>query len=435
MLLSGTIEAQTKSPRPPELLRAAKETAAWLDSMAIVDPTGAIRWPVSLEQQNIYATGLDRGAAGIGTFYLRFWEVTAEAAYLQRANGAALFIAERFRAGQFNGPDWLAGAASGGVFALKLYRHTGDRNHLKLAKTAANYLLRSAHTDQAGYYWDHFPGTTNIYVGIPHGAAGIGFFFVDLYQETKDLRFLQAAEQAYTWADQYSVELASGAKGYKRLTTDAEVYVLWSGSTGMITFQNALWKATGNPKYLNELERTAQSLLEHSIPQRKGIAWPYHPGTRSFPTPYFHGAASTIEALLIAYEATGRDDFRTGAMKGAQWLISIKKSEGKQAYYWPHFFGSPQYDTGLGVGTASVGTAFVRLQQTVRKRIYLEHALGAARYLLKISERPAPGQRSWINYTNPEDADYAPKEHSTGWADGAAGIGIFLLDLYDEITR
>jgi lantibiotic modifying enzyme len=435
-LLFYSQTAVAQSVRPAQLLNAAKEAGLWLDSLAVKNPaSGAIRWPISLESPNSFLTGLDRGAAGIGMFYLRLWDVTGDPHYLEQALGAAIFIDERYSRGDFFGPDWLAGAASGGTFALELFRRTGDRSHLNLAKKAASFLINTANTDQPGFYWDHGPATSNRYVGMPHGAAGIGKFLIDLYTHTNDPELLRYAEGAYTWADQYSVQLPSGAKGFKRLTTDGEVYVLWSGSTGMIIFQNALWKATGDRRYLDELERTAESLLEHAVQRGNGLTWPYNPGGRSFPTVYFHGASSTIEALLIAYETTGRKEFRAAAKKGAQWLINIKLSAGGKTYFWPHIFGWAQFDTGLGIGTASVGAAFVRLYKTAPGRVFLEYAKGTARYLLRISNRDVAGQRYWVNYTNQENLDYAPRQHSTGWSDGASGIGIFLLDLYEVSIR
>ena len=425
-------------PEAQELLDGAVAAAAWLKTMEHKEAGGTgMSWPMS-DQRSERRTGLDAGAAGIGTFYLRLYTATGEPSYLANAEAAGRFIETRYLDGDFFGPDWLSGAASGGTFALNLYEATGTEDYLDLARLAADQLIATATSVEGGYHWDHLPGTTKVYTGIPHGAAGIGLFFLDLYEHTGDAVHLEYAEGAYRWADRYSIMLASGAKGWKRLVTDTRIYILWSGSTGMIWFQERLYHATGNDYYLDELKRTADGLIELArtpVTVKKGLAWPYHPDTFSLPTPYFHGAASTIEALLIAWEALDDRSYRRAAFDGARWLMGIKLSDVEDAYYWPHILNWAQYDTGLGLGTASVGTAFVRLHGAKRKRVYRRHALGAARHLLDLAERPANGQMRWINYTNPADPDYAPREYQTGWSAGAAGIGIFLLDVRELVNK
>jgi hypothetical protein len=67
---------------------------------------------------------------------------------------------------------------------------------------------------------------------------------------------------------------------------------------------------------------------------------------------------------------------------------------------------------------------------------YLSEAQAAAQYLLNVADHPQTGQARWLTYTLPKPAWASdpvgfPVEYDTGWYTGAAGIGIFLLDLHD----
>jgi hypothetical protein len=61
-------------------------------------------------------------------------------------------------------------------------------------------------------------------------------------------------------------------------------------------------------------------------------------------------------------------------------------------------------------------------------------AKGAANWLLSIADSPSENQMRWINYTS-ATSSMDRKEYYTGWYNGAAGIGLFLLELYETLMQ
>jgi len=415
-----------------DYLTAAIEAANWLTSVEIYEHTcQGLSWPTS-DYDNTKQTGLSLGAAGIGTFFLRLYQVTDYPEYLERARRASNWVYSEYQRGNWYGPDWLAGAASGGNFFLDLFKETGDILFLEEAEFVAGWLIETAYHEDSGCYWKHFPTFEKIYTGIAHGAAGIGIFFLNLFEQSGKVEYLQHAEGAFNWLIKHTIRFDEDSIGWKRLTRDDFAYHLWcGGSTGILFFLEKLYSITGEETYLDYLQQTANGLVRHAVSALGGSAWHYTTLGASYPVIYCHGTSSTAHALFMAYSLTGNPEYLTCARKGVNWVKDVKKIQNADSIFWPHIYQWEQYDTGYLTGTASVGHAFIEYFKNDPDSTYLEYAKSAANWLLFVADNPADGQLRWINYTNPEDQEYERKAYYTGWYDGAAGIGIFLLELFE----
>lgn len=173
-------------------LSTATKAANWLISMAREERTcDGLSWPES--NSNSYRTpGLCTGAAGIGLFFLKLYESTGNALYLEKAKLAANYIYHEHKYVNMNGPDWFFGSASGGDYFLALYRVTQEEDYLNKAKYFAYWLYHNKYVEGDGYYWKHYPDFPKIYTGIAHGAAGIGMFFLSLYEHSQDSTYHRA---------------------------------------------------------------------------------------------------------------------------------------------------------------------------------------------------------------------------------------------------
>ncbi len=423
-------EAVAQTPSRAQLLAAAKGAAAYLASQEI--RAGATSsWPIS-DSRGFRATGVSIGAAGIGTFYLELHRASGDPDYLAIARRAAAFVDQSYSRGNYGGADWLDGAASGGTFFLRLYRFTGEQQYLDAAQRAGSFLVSSAVADSGGYFWR--TNDNRRFVGLPHGAAGVGSFLLDLYSELPNPVYVERAEGALRWARLQTLSLGEGAIGWKRLASDPEVYHLWSGSTGVIPFLVQLLHTTGKPLYRDLLRQTAQGLRLAAKGQAPGLYWSYRPSNGTRTVIYAHGTSSTAEALFQAATELADPALLGTARAGAAWLSSQRLPDGTGGAAWPHFAGTAQFDTGYYSGTASVGQAFLRFFDLDAKPAYLEAAGAAARYLIDIAEHPAAGQLRWINYTNPANSTFGPHTYETGVFNGVAGIGLFLLELHQRLA-
>jgi uncharacterized protein YyaL (SSP411 family) len=75
---------------------------------------------------------------------------------------------------------WCHGAAGVGDYFLDLYEAMGERTYLEDAKAVARWLTGVAVPDGDGYKWATFG---RYEVGYATGTAGIGAFFLRLHQQ------------------------------------------------------------------------------------------------------------------------------------------------------------------------------------------------------------------------------------------------------------
>lgn len=418
-------------PSESEYLRAARQAANWITSQERANGD-TLSWPVSDVFPATYTTGIDAGASGIGFFFLRLHAVTQEAVYLDKAEGAANFVMQRAAAG-LTSYDWLNGAAGAGSFLLAVHRATGEQRYLDGAKFQADWLVMRANPSNGGVFWGAVNGTRT-FTGIAHGAAGVAMFLLDMHEATNDARYFEKAEQAYVWISGHTLPAGDGVV-YKRLIQDDVAYPGWCGGTsGILLFLEKLATKTGNPLHREALIRAANGLVNSRIPQDEGSAWLHYGPNTGFGLVYCHGAPSVAVALAEAARVTNDPRHLEIAREAATFIESNAVPE-NPGLSWFHFKGAPLHDTGFMTGTASVGHTYLRLYRATNDARYLELARGAAAYLLKIGEHPDanPNQLRWINFTHAPREGGDAKAYGTGWYEGAAGIGLFLLELESTI--
>ena len=415
-------------------LAAAEKTANWLISMENQEyDCDGLSWPWS-DVNDFASPGLCSGTAGVGLFFLNLYQATGDTLYLEKAKRAANYIYHEHRYVYMYGPDWFTGAASGGHYFLELYKETKESDHLEKAKFFADWLFQNKYVENGGYYWKHSPDFTKIYTSIAHGAAGIGLFFLNLFEQSQESKYLEYAEKAFDWLKNHTVQFGEASIGWKRLTRDNHAYHLWcGGSTGIVFFLKKLYELTGNELYYDYLEWTANGLVEHAVRVQGGSAWYYTSQSQSgLPIIYCHGTTSTVHALYEAFSIIQDSVVVQCARSGANWCMKEKRSSNSNSYFWTYFRNSDWVETGLLTGVASVGYAFVKYYPYDPDPEYLRMARGAAGWLLNIADYPAEDQMRWINYTS-EQSSMSEKQYYTGWYHGAAGIGIFLLELYETL--
>lgn len=410
-------------------LDAAKQAANWLASVERRSADG-VSWPRS-DRSSFASTGLSHGAAGIGAFHLRLYQVTREQKYLDLARGAASFVAAEYRRGREGGYDWQSGAVGGGELFVLMYRETGEQQYLDHARMTADILLRQAVRDERGTHW--VMGNGNVYTGIAHGAAGAGVFFVQLYEISGDTRYLDVARDVYRWMRPYTIPLGDGI-GWKRLTGDLTAYHgFCGGSSGILYFLDELARATNDEQYRADFIATANGLAASAEPTAKGVGWYYtsaQSGNRG--VIYCHGTSCASSAVAHAFTVAGDSRYADLARAAMGHLQSIAVTSGGDGPLWPHIERSGLVESGFQTGAASVGHAFLRVHAALGDSQYLDEAIRAGEHLIRRADRPAAGQMRWVNYI--QGGDPADVAYDTGWYTGSAGIGIFLLELHDRVT-
>jgi hypothetical protein len=149
---------------------------------------------------------------------------------------------------------------------------------------------------------------------------------------------------------------------------------------------------------------------------------------------FCHGAASAAMVLYRGWVDLGDSRYLETARKGAAWIAAMGIDHPEGGVLWPHIASWDHFGTGYQTGTASIGHAYLQMQAFDPDRGYVDRARAAARYLLQIADRPIDGQLRWIAYTNAERQGFQ-RAYLNGWYSGAAGIGLFLLEVADATRR
>jgi lantibiotic modifying enzyme len=425
-------ELAVDSERP--YLAAAQSAAAHLRSIARREPGDGLSWPVA-DTNTSRTTGIDVGAAGIGLFFLDLYATTHSSDDLLTAEQASSYVFAQYRSRGPGLADWLAGAAGGGELALRLYRATGRDVHLANAQWAGDWLANAAVRDGDGEYWRYPDG--KIFTGRYHGAAGVGLFLLDLFEATRDDKYLRHALSAARWIERYIVRFDGDTIGWKRITTeDIATHSFCVGTAGILDFLERIAGITGDEHYRDLFTRAANGLLRQAIPQPgDGLTWTYTSArTGGYPVIFCHGSASTAVVLYRAWEFLGDSRFLDAARRGASWTESVSIQSPTEGRYWPHIYQLELFETGYETGAASVGHALLEMNAIDPREDYVRQAAEAAAYLLAIADRPAEGQLRWINYTSPETPSSVHR-YENGWYAGTAGIGIFFVELDRAMSK
>lgn len=185
-----------------------------------------------------YDTGFLSGATGDAFVFLRLYQHTGQARWLEDARRLLAWV-RRQGARQAKGVAWpieidpaetdeseraaealLAsgieeGAAGIGWVELQDFELTGDPAALAEARHAADWLVATARHERGGYAWAEDYRGPSTSTSLDNGAAGIGWFLHDLARTTGVPAYARAARGAATWLRAVSSRDGRGALWYE----------------------------------------------------------------------------------------------------------------------------------------------------------------------------------------------------------------------------
>lgn len=371
-----------------DYLKAAIDTAEWIDTLAIKTEYGRI-WQALPEGQDGYREDVPLftpksmydGSAGIGIFFIRLYEATGDTRWLTEAEEAAAHIiatkvgVEWYQTtlhsevkGIIPVPGWAAGPYNGPVgeayFLEDLYQVTGKQEYRDYVLYVADVLLEAAVTDERGLHWSDQEDIT---------ADGGFIVFLDiLYRKTGIKKYLELAKEELTYAmniavgdetgrlipyqdhpvtgptyDKYYLSTCHGPVGstlaFRELyeITREEIYRNWTielsrgivragapekhswgfwncqcqccGTAGILEHFAAMYEYTGEKEFYDYMIRTADIMLSDSDHRTPGLRTWYDSWWRTIPTRVvsypglYVGVAGCASSLLRTYAAlTGK---------------------------------------------------------------------------------------------------------------------------------
>lgn len=287
-----------------DYLKAAIDTAEWIDTLAIKTEYGRI-WQALPEGQDGYREDVPLftpksmydGSAGIGIFFIRLYEATGDTRWLTEAEEAAAHIistkvgVEWYQTtlhsevkGIIPVPGWAAGPYNGPVgeayFLEDLYQVTGKQEYRDYVLYVADVLLEAAVTDERGLHWSDQEDIT---------ADGGFIVFLDiLYRKTGIKKYLDTACAAADRIAQDALPAPNGGKFWKLLDLSMidfakdTTFPNWShGTTGTAWMFAALYQDTKKEEYLELAKEGLIYAMNIAVGDETGRLIPYqdHPVT------------------------------------------------------------------------------------------------------------------------------------------------------------
>ena len=420
LALTAVLASQTRQARPPDpglsatrLLQEARDVAKWLRQVALETPAG-LAWAGTPAPQAQPVSNLYAGSAGVVLFFLELHHATGDAADLTSARRGADWLVSRIdmekQAGLYTG---LAGL---GFVLTEAWKATGDTRYRDAANRALDRVMSMSRRVGDGVEWSPVSD-------IISGTAGIGLYLLSAARDLNrpDARELAAAAGRRLVEQRIDVE--GGVKWAMTPANPTRLYPNFShGTAGIAYFLAKLSEATKDKIFLQTAIDGARYLLKvaktdgdaclvfHHEPESDGLDL-YYLG-------WCHGPAGTARLFHQLAKITGQREWRTWVDRSARGVRASGIPEQETPGFWNN--------VGQCCGSASVADFFLSYHELTRDRDALDFARRVTAQLLSKATRDELGTR-WVHAEHRIQPTNLAAQ--TGWMQGAAGIGGWLLRL------
>ena len=226
------------------------------------------------------------------------------------------------------------------------------------------------------------------------GSAGIGIFFIRLYEATGDTRWLTEAEEAAAHiiatkvgVEWYQTTLHSEVKGI--IPVPGWAAGPYNGPVGEAYFLEDLYQVTGKQAYRDYVLYVADVLLEATVTDKRGLHWSDQEDITA--------DGGFIVFLDILYRKTGIKKYLELAKEGLTYAMNIAVGDetGRLIPYQDHPVTGPTYDKYyLSTCHGPVGStlAFRELYEITGEEIYRNWTIELSRGIVRAG---APEKHSW----------------------------------------
>ena len=391
-------------------LDAAIEAARWVRSTSIRTSAG-LTWPSDPADPKSVSAGLYSGSPGVVLFLLELHRATGRAEYLADARaGADDLLAQLPRE---NEPGLYTGIAGIGFTLGEVARATGDTRYRHGLRAAVRMLGERAISAGKGLQW-------NDVTDVIAGSAGTGLFLLYAADELHD----RAATALAARAGDRLLELGVPDNGGLRWAMDPTFPRLMPnfshGTAGVAYFLASVSVATKNRKYLDGALAGAKYLQAIATTDGDVCLLPHHQpdGLDLFYLGWCHGPTGTARLWRRLAEITGDAQWNAWVDRSARALLQSGIPEKRTPGFWNN--------VSQCCGSAGVAQFFLDLSAASKNPQYRAFAERMTADLLARGTRDDKGLR-WVQAENRTQPDNLVAQ--TGYMQGAAGIGLWLLRL------
>ncbi len=418
-----------------KVLKEAQRLGDWLLEIGKKDDTGIIWETMGMdEDRNITFSegeGIYSGTSGISLFLMELYKVTGEERFkeacmeglrrivhLCKENTSEYYAMFTGRMGvpytllktaewtgdgnwidlalEFAGPvidgsapiggvDDLINGSAGTLMALMhLHAATGKGEVLKAAERYAEHLIKAAHQGPRGLYWDRSPKAISGLCGFSHGAAGVGWVFLELGRYLDNPTFFRVAKDAFLYE---SLHYSNQIKNWQDLRNgiysdedevdhrnaylennmefftkgkDMNAWCHGGAGIGLARLRGMeIFKAAGD----DEAYRHCEADFQLAYAKTKVTDADNETLERGFSQ--CHGGGGNADLFITAYNVLKDQTYLDDAWKVAGRALESNKKMGRyiSGYHSPQAKGE---DSSLFMGNAGVGYFFLRLLEPLK---------------------------------------------------------------------
>ena len=426
--------AEPAAAQQSRYLSAAEDAARWVRASAIKTDAG-ITWPADPTDPKTVGNSLYTGAPGVVLFLLELHHATGKREYLDEARaGADALLAALPNEKQ---PGLYTGIAGIGFTLGEVYRATKDEKYRKGASDAVGLLFKRSTREDGGISWspvtDIISGNAGIGLFLLYAdeVAGGGFAGAIVGQVADGLIKLGIPEHGgLKWqmapnAPRLMPNFSHGTAGIAYfLARAAERPMEETGSQG-VNHKKFLNAALAGAKYLQAIAKTEGDicLIPHNQPDGLDM---YYLG-------WCHGPVGTARLWYQLAKVTGDKQWLTWVDRSAKAVTTSGIPEKRTPGFWNNVSqccgsaGVAQFFLDLhNAGIAGTKQAADKNPVVKWDPAYLTFAKKMTDDLLARGTRDEKGLR-WVQAEHRVQPQLLVAQ--TGYMQGAAGIGMWLLRL------
>jgi lantibiotic modifying enzyme len=410
-ILALLAAARGAATAPPADYRAvAVDAAKWLKSARVTTLFG-YAWLSDPADPKSISTALYSGSPGVVLFLIELHHTTGDLAYLDEARKGADELLTKVPSE--DGMGLYEGIAGLGFTLGETWRATKDESYHKGALAAVRRLAERAAPVGNGVQWNN---TTDII----SGSAGIGLFLLYADRELHDPAAKALAIRAGDRLLALGTPEQGGTKWAMDLSSPRLMPNFSHGTAGIAYFLATLYRATKEPRFLDGaiagaryLQAIAKTdgdicLVQHDQPDGLDL---YYLG-------WCHGPAGTARLFYQLAQATGDKTWMTWVQRSANGILTSGIPERRTPGYWNN--------VSQCCGSAGIAQFMLDLHGVTGDPKYLAFAEKMTADLLARATRDDRGTR-WVQAEHRVRPELLVAQ--TGYMQGAAGIGMWLLRL------
>jgi lantibiotic modifying enzyme len=412
IVLLGTVAAFTLRPTASQRpnLDAAVDVATWIQASTLM-ADGGVTWPADPSDPKTVNYALYSGSPGVVLFLLELHKATGQPNYLAQAREGAGALIARLPLEKESG--LYTGIAGIGFTLGEMFRATGDERYREGVRTTIKLLTERAQPAGKGIQWSDV-------TDIIGGGAGTGLFL--LY--AADLLKIEEPKGLAAKAADRMLELGTPAEDGLQWAMDPKfprkMPNFSHGTAGISYFLAGTYKATGDRKYLDGALAGARFLK--AIAKTEGdvclIRHNEPDGMDLFYLGWCHGPVGTSRLWYQLARVTNDKTWMDWVFKSARALQASGIPESRTPGFWNN--------VSQCCGSAGVAQFFLDLYGVTKDGAYLQFSKKMSADLLMRGTLDEQGLR-WVQAEHRVRPELLIAQ--TGYMQGAAGIGMWLLRL------